>query len=159
MGCAIELDPSFLDSYTGVNDLLGFNHKDVHRYSARLHEYDLVFPLWQYKGKKLTTSFEVVRIQYDGSGELMTIKGDHVWVSCPFIDVGACSAFAYWVEYHLAVSDGTYMTISTGDHYHQQAVRMLPEPTLIGPDKTFEVRFSVSTNECNDYSWEFKCQE
>jgi len=163
VGCAVELDESFVIAYSGIEEgpeksatVLGFNHDDVDLYCNRFHEYDMIFPLWQYKCKRLTDTFEIARIHYEGSGETMTIEGDNTWKSCPFQRFGKCSAFAYWVDYHLPIEKGLGI-ISTGDSYHNQAIRMLPTPILVTQDQSFQVRFHLSTKGFQDYNWTFDC--
>ena len=161
VGCAIELDKTFLNSYSGIEEgtekstvVLGFNHDIVDFYCNRFHEYDMIFPLWQNKYKRLTESFEIARIHYEGSAEAMIIEGDNVWKSCPFDHVGHCNAFVFWIDYYLPVEDGLKI-MSTGDRFHHQAIRMLPTPFAVDQDKIFRVSFNLSTEDLKDYNWKF----
>jgi hypothetical protein len=161
VGCPIEMDESFLHSYSGLQEgaeknctVLGFNHDIVNRYCNRFHEYDMNFPLSQYKYKRLSESFDIARVVYEGSGETMTIEGDGIWKSCKCNQVGKCNAFLYWIEYHLPVQQGVQV-ISTDDEYHHQSIRLFQSQVHVDQDSIFRVQFNLNSEGLKDYDWSF----
>jgi len=164
VGCAIELDEFFINSYSGIEKgvknirtILDFNHDVVDAHCNRFHEYDMNYPLWQFKHRKLTEPFEIARILYEGSVETMMIEGDGVWKSCTFGKVGKCAAFLYWIDYHLPVQQG-FQIISTKDEYHFQSIRLLKTPVVVANHTTFFVQFNLSSDDDSDYNWSFRIE-
>jgi len=65
------------------------------------------------------------------------------------LETGTCHAITIWVEYEIEISNGVYQYISSGNKYHQQAVRFLEEPMHVNEtvDKLIEIKMLL---DCGD---------
>ena len=98
------------------------------------------FPLAQYHWKSLSENFAVATLEYEGSADSMAIKGDGVWAQVP-MKCGTCHGIAIWVDYGMRERIGeseeyNFSTMTSGNRFHQQAVRFLPHPVVINGQTT-----------------------
>ena len=138
--CAIELHPDVFGAYSEFpsKEVCGFRHDDVTNHGALHHTYDTIFPLWQYRWKPLSDPFEVAK-------------------------PGSCHAVAFFIEYGMRIIDESavesFSVISTGNRYHQQALRFLHQPAVIGEDEISCCSICVKMdfgNDLEDYDFKLK---
>jgi protein arginine N-methyltransferase 7 len=142
MGCVVQFD-EFYNAYGKVGDksggsdemVQGFSHRTLNHYGDRYHTYDVSLPLWQYQWKRLSKTFCVSTLSYEG--ETPTIRGDKQWVVADFERTGTCQAVVFFVDYLCRVHNGTHSNQSNGDRFgiistssssHRQTVRKLASP-------------------------------
>jgi len=175
--CAIEFHPCVANAYCGLNhddaSIRSFKHESVSHYGNKFDACNMKFPLWQYKWKRLSHNVTLAKIPYEGTVESMNIIGNEEWTEVEFSNNGLCHAIVYWIEYGLRVrsnnktgsstsNDGEYKIISSGNRYHQQAVKMLSSPVKvmsedIGSGKLLvKPLFGESCEDTNDHSFEIK---
>ena len=163
--CAIELDPDVFEAYSEFprKEVCGFRHEDVANHGALHDTYDTLFPLWQYRWKPLSEPFEVAKMSYEGGEAKMHVSNCESWVSSNFTCPGSCHAVAFFIEYGMRVTDEnsveSFSMISTGNRYHQQALRFLNQPEIIGGNECSHCRVCVKMdfgNDDQDYDLELK---
>ena len=116
MACVVQFD-QLNSAYGRVGDVEGFRHDSVNGYGDCYHTYDLSLSLWQYRYKRLTDSFAVATIRYEGAPPTLE-KADGLAL---FISEGVAHAVMFWIDYACHRGDeGDYAIISTAS---QSAVR------------------------------------
>ncbi len=176
--CAVEFHPDVSHAHCGLNAeegafICGLSHRNVTSYSKNFSKYDMTFPLWQYKWKRLSDNFTVANLEYEDS---MNISGEDTWCEIAFSRPGTCHCLAFFVDYGLRIrrenmseiettdndDDFQHMT-TTGNRYHQQTIRMLASPKVImekdiGSSKLFVRPLFKNTERIHeeDYSFEIK---
>lgn len=171
--CAIEFHDCVTDAHCGLKGENGticdFKHDDAIRYAQKFNTHDIILPLWQYKWKQLSDVITLAEINYEGDASSMCITGDGEWSRIKFIHDGSCSAIVHWIDYGLRVSDGqdnvnederTFKTISSGNRYHYQTIRMLSSPIIIRKvdigSLGLAIKPSFLQNNMDDYVFEIK---
>ncbi len=174
--CAIEFHSCVVDAHCGLktdNDgssICNIKHDEAILYGQNFCTHDIMFPLWQYKWKRLSKDFELAKINYEGDATLMTISGDGEWCHMDFSTFGTCHAIVHWIDYGLKVQEKGcgeeirmgFKVMTTGNKFNQQAVRMLPLPVSVDEDNIDSLRVSVKplfANACQnmeDYCFEIK---
>lgn len=175
--CAIEFHPCVVNAHCGLKaengSICNFKHDDAKLYGENFHTHDMVFPLWQYKWKRLSDNFTVAKITYEGGEKSMSVIGDGEWSKVKFSKPGTCHAIAYWIDYGLRVglnddgisivqNDDYFTTITSGNRFNQQTVRMLPSPIPISKEEVASLHLSIKPSfhdkcgEMEDYSFDIK---
>lgn len=172
MGCAVQFD-SFAKAYkrcgdtNGSSRVRGFCHDVVNQLGCRYHQQDTSLPLWQYHYKRMTDSFELARISYEGS---CPIENNGVWKSVPFRMSGICHGLVSWIEYGLRIAtddsssgDCDFRVMTTASRSHQQLMRMLPAPVTLSEDNICNALFFCKTslgglNGLEDHSFDLQIQ-
>ena len=171
--CAVELDDNVARAHSGLrsSSLCGFNHEEVTLNASSPSSYDIKFPAFQYKWKKLSRSFPIAKIQYDGPVTSMKIGGDGEWSDSIKLDSGECHGIFIWIEYEYEIkgasnhdgsldSNGTGTSttnksvISTGNRNHQQAFRFLDRAVSVGGDHVISIKPSFSKETLEDHDFE-----
>lgn len=143
MGCAIQMN-AFESAYKACGDkklgtrVRGFCHGLVNKLGDRYHRQDTSFPMWQYDCLRMTNSFELARISYEG---LCSIENNGASTSAPFQTPGICHGLLCWVEYglrigkkKLSIRECEFQILTTDSRSHRQVVRKLPEPVTISKE-------------------------
>jgi len=144
MACVVQFK-DFYGAYGKVGDndgmVAGFQHGAVNFHGARYHTYDVSLPLCQYQYKRLSKTFCIAKIDYDGNNpKLVAVDDDgEGWACTQFERTGTAHAFVCWVDYMCRTDEGRYLhengdlfdVISTSSSSHNQAVRKLDEAIAI----------------------------
>lgn len=176
--CAIEFHHCVTDAHCGLNVkaecICTFKHKDAILYGQNFHTHDMIFPLWQYKWKKLSDTFTVAKITYEGDVKSMLIHGDGEWSKVKMLRAGTCHGIVHWIDYGLRVKDGNnssgqdesvFRVMSTGNRYNQQSIRMLSSPITIQQkdvgllELLVKPLFQDAIEGIEDYSFEIKVKK
>jgi type III protein arginine methyltransferase len=138
--CAIEFSEEVVHSHCGLYSTIieGFSHECVQEYGLLNSKYDMRFQLAQYKWKRLSEDIEIGILDFQQGVTNIPAKKKAK------LKVGTCHAIAIWVDYGIEISDQVYNFISTGDKYHQQAVRFLEEQIHIGETVNMFLEISMT---------------
>jgi protein arginine N-methyltransferase 7 len=132
MGCAIQSD-QLRSAYRACGDekgkIHGLDHQYVNAIGADFHQYNLNLPMWQYEYQMLSAPCVLATLDYRSPGN-GPVRGE---AQMPFTAKGRCDALLIWVEYS-AVADCT-LRYTTNNHFHHQAVRMLPTSWIVDPSE------------------------
>jgi predicted RNA methylase len=141
--CAVEFPEEFVSSYCGIysSSIEGFSHECVQKYGSLNSIYDMRFPLTQYKWKRLSNDIEIGFLDFQNCLAKFPVENKTK------LRVGICHAIAIWVDYGVEISNKVFNFISTGDKYHQQAVRFLREPKHISEtvDKFIDISMTLGS--------------
>jgi hypothetical protein len=125
----------------------------MREYGALYSKCDMRFQLAQYRWKRLSEDIELGILDFKHCQETFATAKN---VKLKF---GICHAIAIWVDYGVEISDQVYNFISTGDKFHQQAVRFLVEPIRINKtaDKFIEISMTLgSVGKMEDHDFRIK---
>ncbi len=166
MACAVELDDSVAKAHAGMQSslLCGINHEQVTQNASMPSSYDIKFPAFQYKWKRLSRNFPITKIQFDGPVTKMKISGDGEWSAPIELESGNCHGIFVWVEYDYEIkglsSDASSDTrptrtiVSTGNRHHQQAFRFLESVISVGEGYGMSVKPSLNIEGLEDHDFQ-----
>lgn len=141
--CAIEFSEEVVQAHCGLYspDIEGFSHECMREYGALYSKYDMRFQLAQYRWKRLSEDIELGILDFKHCQETFATAKKVK------LKLGICHAIAIWVDYGVEISDQVYNFISTGNKFHQQAIRFLGEPIRINKtaDKFIEISMTLGS--------------
>lgn len=146
MICAAQFDNDIIKAHSSIHQsmLKGFHHDTVKKYADRFHTFDNKIYAGQYKWKRLSDNIPVAKIQYNGTAEDMKIDGDDQWKSFEINVEGEINGLLLWVDYAVKTSDNEHSTITTGNHYHQQACRFLSSPRKVESSSSVVAKVKIT---------------